>query len=343
MNSVTPRSVPAVDSQKTKVQDQTVRFDSAVAKAASEWFVLLASGASTAEERRALQAWLSSDSRHATAWEHIQSVNARFGVIPSKLGFRALGEPRSQSRRKSLQAMVVLIASGAAGSLTYRQMPWEDWTAEYRTATGETKDFTLLDGTRLILNTASSLDILYTETQRVIRLHAGEVLVSTGHLPRVDGRVENRPFMVHTHDGHVRAIGTRFTVMKSAEQSAVAVYEGAVEITPEDASVQAKVFAAGQAASFSQHHIVRESNSDERAIAWTEGLVVADGSYLADFVEELNRHRPGVLRCDPRIATLRVSGVFRLNDPEGTLASVADALPVKLKYRTRYWVSIEPA
>jgi transmembrane sensor len=40
---------------------------------------------------------------------------------------------------------------------------------------------------------------------------------------------------------------------------------------------------------------------------------------------------------------VRISGVFPLDDTERVLQAVARTLPVRLHYRTRYWVSVEPA
>lgn len=63
---------------------------------------------------------------------------------------------------------------------------------------------------------------------------------------------------------------------------------------------------------------------------------------LADFISELRRYRPGLLRCDERIADLRLSGAFRIDDTDTILQNLGTSLPVKVRYLTRYWVSVEP-
>jgi transmembrane sensor len=47
-----------------------------------------------------------------------------------------------------------------------------------------------------------------------------------------------------------------------------------------------------------------------------------------------------VIRCDPAVAGLRVSGVFRLDDTDAVLAIVAETLGVRVVSRTRYWVTV---
>jgi transmembrane sensor len=61
---------------------------------------------------------------------------------------------------------------------------------------------------------------------------------------------------------------------------------------------------------------------------------------LQDFVAELARYRRGFLRCDPSVANLIVSGVYSVDNTDATIASLVDALPIRVQYVSRFWVSI---
>ena len=74
-----------------------------------------------------------------------------------------------------------------------------------------------------------------------------------------------------------------------------------------------------------------------------DGVLVARDMRLDEFVAEFDRQRHGVLRCDPAVAALRISGVFPLDDSERALAALARTLPVQVIYRTRWWVTLAPA
>src|SRR5690606_38961133 len=78
------------------------------------------------------------------------------------------------------------------------------WLAAHRTGTGERLALTLADGTRVVLNTRSAIDVDMTETVRQIWLRQGEILVTTA-------RDEHRPLLVRTASGSLRPIGTQFT------------------------------------------------------------------------------------------------------------------------------------
>ena len=63
---------------------------------------------------------------------------------------------------------------------------------------------------------------------------------------------------------------------------------------------------------------------------------------LGQFLDELARHRPGVLRCDPTVAELPLTGVFPLADTDRVLAALQQSLPVDVQRVTRYWVTVRP-
>ncbi|HNR11604.1 MAG TPA: hypothetical protein PKN72_10460 [Nitrosomonas europaea] len=78
------------------------------------------------------------------------------------------------------------------------------------------------------------------------------------------------------------------------------------------------------------------------ATAWTRGLLVAERMRLEDFLAELGRYRSGVLRCDPAVRDLIVSGVYSLDDTDQSLRLLAQALPVQVQTVTRWWTIVGP-
>ena len=78
------------------------------------------------------------------------------------------------------------------------------------------------------------------------------------------------------------------------------------------------------------------------APAWTQGMLVAQGLRLADFLEDVSRYRRGHLACDPAIADIRVSGTFPLANTERIILAVADTLQLDVQQFTRYWVTLKP-
>ncbi|MFM9926443.1 FecR domain-containing protein [Variovorax sp. H27-G14] len=318
--------------------------DEGVAMQAAQWFFLIQSGEATPAERSRWTHWRAADPSHEVAWQRAEQVSRKFGMLPGGLAMPALGRTVRADRRAAVKTLAVLLTAAPAGWLAWRawsEFPAREWLADHRTATGERRALRLPDGTRIQLNTASAIDVAYDASQRLVRLRAGEILIDTATDGVASGDPAYRPFMVETAQGRLRALGTRFVVRQQEDRrSHVAVLDGAVEVRPDAARGQAVVLRAGEQAGFSALAVGQVTPVGPEADDWSRGVLRAKNMRLHDFLAELGRYRPGVLRCDPAVAELRVSGVFQLGDTGPVLDSLPQALPVDVLFRTRYWVTV---
>jgi transmembrane sensor len=314
-----------------------------IAHRAVEWWLDLGSGAITPAQRAALDAWRAEHADHERAWQHIQTVSQRFqslGQAPSAHAARAaLTRGVSRGRRSTVKALAALFFVGGATWSARHRSAWPGWTADMHTATGEIRTYALEDGTALTLNTSSSVDLRFTAHERRIVLRRGEIMVVTGHR---DG-ANLRPFVVQTAQGTATPLGTRFSVRERQDDTQLAVFEGAVRIVPDDAPLAARTLRAGESTRFTRQAIRGIESIENEAAAWTQGMLVANDMRLGDFLVELARYREGVVRCDPRAASLRVSGTYLLADTDRVLDTLSHALPLRVDYLTRYWVTVSPA
>ncbi|EGP47645.1 FecR domain-containing protein [Achromobacter insuavis] len=310
--------------------------DTAVLEEAAGWLVRFQSETLSAADRAAFERWRGRSAAHAAAWARVEDMLRSFGQVPPELGARTLRQLDRPGRRQALRGVAgLLLLLGPAAWLAWRELPWHEWSADARTATGEQRRMQLADGTRLLLNTATAVDIQYTAEQRVIWLRAGEILLTTGK----DPAPVHRPFIVRTAQGSVQALGTRFMVRDERDGIRVAVFEGAVAIRPA-ASDARRVLRAGQQTVFDAERIEPESAADAAQVSWEDGMLAARNWRLADLVAELARYRRGFLRCDPAVAELRVSGAFPLNDTDAGLRLLEKTLPVRIQRMTPYWVTV---
>ena len=81
-------------------------------------------------------------------------------------------------------------------------------------------------------------------------------------------------------------------------------------------------------------------SADDESAAWTQGILSFSDKPLGEVIATLSRYRNGVLRCDPAVAGLRLSGTFPLKNTDAILDIIAQTLPVKIQTITRYWVNI---
>jgi len=310
-----------------------MKNDTRIAREAAQWLVRLQSGEA---DGGSLARWRAADPRHEAAWQRAEAVLRTLGHAHGPLGAQALRASGGAGKRAAVRLLAVLIVAGPAGWAAWRLAPWAAWTAAERTATGERRWRDLPDGGRLLLDTASAADVAYTGDVRRIVLHTGALWVQTA--PDAAGR----PFLVQTPQGTARALGTRFSVRIHGEATRIAVAEGAVELRPAHGGAPVRID-AGMQATAAAEAVSAVTARDALADGWTEGVLYAERMPLGAFTAELARYRPGVLRCDPAVAALPVSGAFQLADTDAALAALAASLPVRIALRTRWWVTIGPA
>ncbi len=317
------------------------QLDRAVIREAAQWLVRLNDSAHDPQLAAELAQWRARSEQHEQAWRRAQQVNDKFGLLPPQLGMSVLTERSELSRRRAIKSLVLLMTVLPAGVAGYQALPWREWQADYSTRTGQQRTLTLNDGSELTLNTDTALDVQFDRHQRLIRLHRGELLIDSGADP-LQTPERHRPLRVLTRHGGVRALGTRFVVRQQREHTLVQVFDGAVEIEPRSSGRRPQI-QAGQQLRFDGRGAGLPQPVDPHGADWAEGVLVADRLPLGRFLAELSRYRPGLLRCDDSIASLPVSGAFQLNNTDQVLASLSYSLPVKVVYRTRYWVSISAA
>ena len=314
-------------------------IDPAILEEAAGWLVRFQSETLSAADRAAFDRWLARSAAHGAAWQRVEDMLRGFGQVPPAIGRDTLRRLDRPGRRQAIRALGALLVLGPAAWAGWRTLPWREWAADVRTATGEQRHLELADGTRLVLNTTSAVDILYTPEQRVLWLRAGEILLTTGR----DPSPVHRPFIVRTSQGTIRALGTRFMVRDESASIRVAVFDGAVEIQPRDAGAAAAVVPAGQQTVFNAHEVEPLATAVAASASWEQGMLAVRNWRLADLVDELARYRRGVLRCDPAVAGLRVSGAFPLADTDGSLRLLEKTLPVRISRVTPFWVTVAPS
>ncbi|MEN7531669.1 FecR domain-containing protein [Cupriavidus sp. DL-D2] len=318
---------------------------------AAHWMAVLQSGEASADDEAACARWREADPSHELAWQRMSGMGEqlRSGLrhVPPAMARQTLGSVKNQaSRRQAMKALAglgALTLTGAGAWVVADPLPFGQMMADHATRAGEQRTVTLADGTRVTLNTATAIDVRFSATQRQLVLREGEIEIVTAPDPR------GRPFEVATRLGRIAPLGTRFTVRdvnQDAGQShdnpvLVAVTEGAVAISPKLGGTTLRL-PAGQQTRFTATAVEPPAAFDPANAAWLDDMIVASDMPLPRFIAELGRYRRGILRCDPALSDLTVSGAFPLQDTDAVLALLQEALPVRTRSVTRYWVTVLP-
>ncbi|NVZ21797.1 FecR family protein [Pseudomonas costantinii] len=303
-------------------------------ESATRWYVLLRSGQANASDWQRYHQWRAADPRHDAL---CQQLEMRLGVfqVPQAQGVsgkvlqQALDAP--SSRRHVLQ--IALTGAGVAlgAALLAKPVGLSELTADIRTGIGERRTVTLADGSELLLNAQSAADIQFNPQQRLVRLREGELLAKVAS-------DRSRPFLIQTDQARLRAYGNRFLVREREGQGQVVALNGAVEIDSQHG--ERLQLAAGHEVHYDRAGFGPVQASSSGATAWIDGFLQVRDRPLAEVIDALRPYHNGVLRLDPAVAGLRVSGLYRLDNPQQILDTLARTLPIHITRRTGLWVTV---
>jgi transmembrane sensor len=288
---------------------------------AAAWLARLRADDRTRDDETRFRQWLA-DPINAERFEYVSTIwegmDALRDVPRTELG------PRKLTRRRLLTGSLAVCAVGGLG------LQWSIATAGvYTTARGEQRRLTLDDGSRLLLNTDTSVKVRFDEAQRRIDLRRGQALFEVSADPR--------PFYVNagTHDLTVRR--GRFDVRREMDRLSVLAIDSVATLAQESAAGKPVRIAEGERVRVdAAHQLEHDRPNLNDVLAWQSGNAVFRGEALAQVVTEMNRYTERELvLMDDRAAALRISGVYRVGDNGAFARSLAKLLPIKLEVTER--------
>lgn len=308
------------------------------------WFARLRAPDVGDDERCRFEAWIAADPAHAAAYRRVADFwgSADFGAAVGRQNRPALFEgvpatspPRSRRpRRIALYAgaMAAILALVAASPVLTNSAAVA--LADHRTQTGERRQVALPDGSIATLNTGSAIDVDFADGRRRVTLVAGEAFFDVA----ADAA---RPFDVIGGGATARAVGTRFSVRRDGDETAVAVTEGVVAVSGRTDGA-AKRLTAGQRVAVRGGAVGAVAGFDAgTALAWRQGRFVFENRPLAEVAAELDRHHPGaIVVAGNALKARRLSGNYRLEDTAEVARAVARAAGAKISAASDYLLII---
>lgn len=301
---------------------------------AIEWTACLRSGEVSADEQRAFEAWLVADPAHVQAWSKVQghlgmALNPLVDGGPALR--RTLQTASSINRRHMLRGTLALAGFGLGSYVLGKTGLPGELTADIRSGTAERIARRLPDGSKLLLDACSAVDLRFDAHGREVYLRKGKLQVQV--------IADTRPFIVRTPGGRVQTADARFTVALQAQASRVWVQRSSATLRTLGGA-EATV-GEGHGARFDRAGIQRLADHRGGESSWTGGWLSVDDWSLGELVEALRPYRQGILRVAPQAAGLRVSGLFPLDDSDGALHALEQAMPLRIERTFGWWTHIE--
>jgi transmembrane sensor len=320
---------------------------SAIAQEAAEWFVLNRGGAVSASDRSAFGAWLKTSPLHIEEYLKTAAMSRDLHAATDSLdididslilearsdfdtGFVSLWSrgpvENPEIRAASRNRPALLTAIAAAAVLALIGVVWMERDGQrfglprtFDTVHGEQRSWLLPDGTRLDLNTDTSVTVRYNRSERLVQIDRGQALFRVAHEDR-------RRFRVIVGADGVIAVGTEFDVYRKASSTLVTVVEGKVAVytggpppptfnaalpsqaVSVSAGEQAQISAGSRSAKLSTPNL-------QQAVGWVQRQIAFEQRPLGAVTEEFNRYSAvSIVVEGDGLRALPISGAFSAYD-----------------------------
>ncbi|WP_428029133.1 FecR family protein [Ancylobacter sp.] len=290
---------------------------------ALSWLVRLHSGSETEQDWIDYHEWKMAHPSHAGAAARAEHVWSRLGP--------AL-KPSRPAVRKVAGALVLFAALAGVGASGF----FSSWFADQATQVGEVRIVALDDGSSLVMDSATSVDLDFSAAERRLRVLEGQIFVKVA----ADA---SRPFIVEAGGGEVRALGTAFNIRRDGARTDVSVAEHSVRVSL--ASAGRVDVGEGQGVDFDP----ATGLSTPRAVdvedvtAWRRGEILFEGRPLGEVAREMGRYRRGaIVFMDDTLKQLPVTGAFSSRNVNEFFLALEQTLPVRVT-RLPYLILIRRA
>lgn len=300
---------------------------------ASAWFARL-QGPATEEDKESFRRWYDASPANAEAYERIRATWGRAALLRTSDIATSSRAPQkvsagAPSRGLAAAAAVVLLACGSLLLLNRSPDVAHQEKTYFATVLGEVREFPLDDGSRLTLDTDTSVAVAMDAARRQVTLHKGRVRVSVAADPR--------PFVVQAGGSEISAPAGVFDVSRLGGEVSVLALEGVARLQQSGTDVtQASdhtvlVRTGQQAVSIQGRPLAAPQSAPAAASRWPAGMIEFDGTPLSEAAAEANRYSAAKIRiADPAISGLKVTGAFHAGDTGGLARSLAHAFGLRV-------------
>jgi transmembrane sensor len=282
-------------------------------------------------DRSNFAVWLNADDANRQTYDEISlmwssaemsgSQVAREEAAALKKHLEHIRRKRKMGKRASFIAGCLAVLFGGSWVWLERPHILQDMRADYVTARGERRSLSLEDGSTVLLDADTAVDVEIDAHARRIRLLRGTAFFTV--------EPSTVPFVVMAGDGKSRVLGTAFDVSVVENDVSVTLERGSLQVTVAGDGV---VLKPGEGVAYNGAGIgkVQKVDLDEN-MAWHQGRYVFTNARLADVMGYIERYRDGrIVVFGDALGDRRISGSFSVEDTDAALASLQATVGFKL-------------
>jgi transmembrane sensor len=262
------------------------------------------------ENQARLDAWLNESLSHKAAYWRLEAGLVRAERL-SALSGPSSREPMPVSKTLIKATIAVFVLALLIGGAAFIFRP-DGQT--YSTGIGKRQTVALRDGSKIDLNTDTSVHVEISGDRRFVALNHGEAYFQIAH-------EEASPFVVTANGHRITVLGTTFSIRADFGRTEIALYEGRVWYSDGQRKPSVKnsaLLTSGDVlvSANGKTSVGKESAADiSRKIGWRRGVLVFGNTTLTEAASEFNRYNQRkIVIANTTIGGLRVGGTFPTTD-----------------------------
>ncbi|WP_440903396.1 FecR family protein [Catenovulum sp. SX2] len=262
----------------------------------------------TAEQQQQFDLWIAQSALHRQLYQQIEQPIAEAEMLASLADIFPYQKQQAQKAWFSqlpvwsLPSVLLLVLSVV---LWPSMSPWllgtnatplvavqqQNYNQSFQTQVGQQQQIKLPDGSKLLINTLSQVQVVYNSVKRFIYLEQGELHIDVAHNPKW-------PLEVIAAGKVLTAVGTAFNVvLADGKQVELIVTDGKVGVATEKFSPPVLVRKGEKAliasdkdekVSVEKSVMPQQQLSDQ--LSWQSGTLTFSGESLAQVTKELSRY-----------------------------------------------------
>lgn len=319
--------------ERTEGTEKDYVHEDPAVDAALDWFGRLREAEEDPAVLAEFRRWLDQDPRHESEFRDLEAIwgSTAFLRAVKSLPPSHSDDPAPAFRRSTHRWSPRVAAAAVAAVAVLAICAWQSpklmlrWRADYMTVAGDRSTVMLPDGSTMILNTDTGVDVDFQDGRRDIVLLQGEAWFDVQHDPA-------HPFRVSGGFGQAVVKSTTFAVRRRPDRDEIVLETGRVDVSCLCDSAEQIRLQPGEAVTVTDAGpLAALPANPDRLLAWREGRIVFEDVRLGDVADELARYYGGsILVVSDRIGDLVVTGHYRLDNIEGAIRTLADAAGVKI-------------
>lgn len=318
-------------------------------EAAIKWFVQMQDADIEHPKRSRFEEWLLSHPSHQQAyrevcalWEDLDSPTQLFSLASAmqQKEFIETTDRRNKIRSVITRTLSVMFFAVSGVLAYYSYDTWQTQPTMHMVAQadiGQIRSQVLEDGSKIVVNANSDIEITYYHKQRLVKVNRGEVSFDVAKNP-------DRPFVVESGPARITVLGTRFAVNRLQKKVRVSVDHGTVRVEPQSIDLQDPTSPNRNA----EHVLtlrdneVAEISIDGKAkriqrpaadgFSFETGIINFDQAGLEEIAETLSRYRKPAISAKTIIGQdASITAVIQARNIEKFIKGLPGITPVQVE------------